>query len=101
MADKGRIGFVGLGLMGQAFTRRLVACGYAVSGYDVVADKVAAAAAQGVRPAASAAEVARACDQVHVCDRPVRKCRLERSEQLSLRLRVEFDQNVPPIISRV
>jgi 3-hydroxyisobutyrate dehydrogenase-like beta-hydroxyacid dehydrogenase len=64
---KGRIGFVGLGLMGQAFTRRLVECGYGVSGYDVVADKVAAAAAQGVRPAASAAEVARACDQVHVC----------------------------------
>ena len=62
-----RIGFIGLGLMGQAFTRRLVACGYQVTGYDIVADKVSAAAAQGVRPAGSAAEVARASDQVHVC----------------------------------
>ncbi len=66
-AEKGRIGFIGLGLMGQAFTRRLVACGYQVSGYDLVAEKVRAAAALGVRPAGSAAEVARASDQVHVC----------------------------------
>ena len=45
MADgKGSIGFIGLGLMGQAFTRRLVACGYRVTGYDVVADKLSAAA---------------------------------------------------------
>ena len=66
-SDKRRIGFIGLGLMGQAFTRRLVACGYQVTGYDIVADKMRAAAADGVRPAGSAAEVARACDQVHVC----------------------------------
>jgi 3-hydroxyisobutyrate dehydrogenase len=65
--DKGTIGFVGLGLMGQAFTRRLVACGYQVTGYDILAEKVSAAAAHGVRPAASSAEVARASDQVHVC----------------------------------
>ncbi|HSA81739.1 MAG TPA: NAD(P)-dependent oxidoreductase [Geminicoccaceae bacterium] len=68
MADgKGSIGFIGLGLMGQAFTRRLVGCGYRVTGYDVVADKESAAQAQGVQPARSAAEVARASDQVHVC----------------------------------
>ena len=68
MADgKGNIGFVGLGLMGQAFTRRLVACGYRVTGYDIVADKISAAETQGVRRAGSAAEVARASDQVHVC----------------------------------
>jgi len=68
MADgQGNIGFIGLGLMGQAFTRRLVACGYRVTGYDVVADKMSAAERQGVRPAGSAAEVVRASDQVHVC----------------------------------
>ena len=33
--DQRRIGFIGLGLMGQAFTRRLVACGYQVTGYDI------------------------------------------------------------------
>jgi 3-hydroxyisobutyrate dehydrogenase-like beta-hydroxyacid dehydrogenase len=65
--SKSSIGFIGLGLMGQAFTKRLAACGYQVTGYDVVADKVSAAEAHGVRPAGSAAEVARASDQVHVC----------------------------------
>ncbi|HEX6113812.1 MAG TPA: NAD(P)-dependent oxidoreductase [Geminicoccaceae bacterium] len=65
--DKSRIGFIGLGLMGQAFARRLVACGYAVTGYDVVADKMRAVEALGVRSAGSAAEVARASDQLHVC----------------------------------
>jgi len=64
---KGNIGFIGLGLMGQAFTRRLVACGYQVTGYDVVADKMSAAERLGVRPAGSAAEVVRASAQVHVC----------------------------------
>ena len=61
------LGFVGLGLMGQAFTKRLVACGHRVTGYDVVADKIARAHQHGVRPAASAAEVARASDVVHIC----------------------------------
>ena len=65
--DKGDIGFIGLGLMGQAFTRRLLACGYRVTGYDIVAAKLRAAAAEGVQPAGSAAEVARASDQVHAC----------------------------------
>jgi 3-hydroxyisobutyrate dehydrogenase len=61
------LGFIGLGLMGHAFTKRLVACGHRVTGYDLVADKVARAQAHGVRPATSAAEVARASDIVHVC----------------------------------
>jgi 3-hydroxyisobutyrate dehydrogenase len=62
-----KIGFVGLGLMGQAFTRRLVESGFTVTGYDIVADKVAQAAKHGVKPAASPAEVARASDIVLVC----------------------------------
>ncbi|HEX5078306.1 MAG TPA: NAD(P)-dependent oxidoreductase, partial [Geminicoccaceae bacterium] len=61
------IGFIGLGLMGHAFTRRLCACGYAVTGYDLVPEKLEAAARHGVRPAASAAEVAQASDLVQVC----------------------------------
>ena len=65
--DRRRIGFIGLGLMGQAFTRRLVACGHAVTGYDLVPDKVEAARGHGVEPAGSAAEVVLASDQVHVC----------------------------------
>jgi 3-hydroxyisobutyrate dehydrogenase-like beta-hydroxyacid dehydrogenase len=65
--EKATIGFIGLGLMGHAFTRRLVACGYRVSGFDVVSDKMRRAEAHGVRPAASAAEVTRQSNFVHVC----------------------------------
>jgi 3-hydroxyisobutyrate dehydrogenase len=61
------IGFIGLGLMGQAFTRRLTACGHRVTGYDIVPAKVEAATRHGVQPAASAAEVVRASDIVQVC----------------------------------
>jgi len=68
MSDgKQRIGFIGLGLMGQAFTRRLVERGYPVTGYDVVADKIRAAEAHGVRPAASPTEVAQASEVVLIC----------------------------------
>lgn len=65
--DKPAIAFIGLGLMGAAFTRRLIERGYAVTGYDIVAEKVRAAAEQGVRPAASAAEAAAAADIVLIC----------------------------------
>jgi 3-hydroxyisobutyrate dehydrogenase len=60
------IGFVGLGLMGAGFTRRLIATGHAVTGYDPDSARMAAAVAAGVRPAPSAAEVAQACDIVLV-----------------------------------
>jgi 3-hydroxyisobutyrate dehydrogenase len=53
--------------MGQAFTRRLTACGHRVTGYDIVPAKVEAATRHGVQPAASAAEVVRASDIVQVC----------------------------------
>jgi 3-hydroxyisobutyrate dehydrogenase len=64
---KARIGFIGLGLMGQAFTKRLVARGYEVTGYDIVPERVKAAARHGVRPAGAPAEVARESDIVLVC----------------------------------
>ena len=68
MSDaKEKIGFIGLGLMGQALTRRLVERGYEVMGYDVVADKIRAAEAHGVRPSSSPAEVAQASAVVLVC----------------------------------
>jgi 3-hydroxyisobutyrate dehydrogenase len=68
MSDaKEKIGCIGLGLMGQAFTKRLVERGYPVTGYDAVAEKVRAAEAHGVRPAASPVEVAQASEVVLVC----------------------------------
>jgi 3-hydroxyisobutyrate dehydrogenase len=61
------VGFIGLGLMGQAFTARLKETGHRVVGFDVDATKVALANANGVEPAASAAEVAKRADVVLVC----------------------------------
>lgn len=62
-----RIGFVGLGLMGAGFTRRLIATGHAVTGYDSDPARMDAAAKAGVKAAASGAEVAQASDIVLVC----------------------------------
>lgn len=64
---KTRVGFIGLGLMGQAFTARLVECGYRVSGTDIDPEKVERATGHGVTPASSAAEVAGMSDIVLVC----------------------------------
>lgn len=60
------VGFVGLGLMGQGFTRRLVEKSYRVVGFDVDERKTSTAAEWGVTPATSAAEVAEAADTILV-----------------------------------
>jgi 3-hydroxyisobutyrate dehydrogenase len=62
--SKPRIGFIGLGLMGSAMTRRLVECGFPVTGFDIVSDKMTDASAHGVLPAASADEAVRDADIV-------------------------------------
>jgi 3-hydroxyisobutyrate dehydrogenase-like beta-hydroxyacid dehydrogenase len=62
-----KISFIGLGLMGQGFAKRLCARGHEVRGYDLAADKVERARAHGVVPARSAAEAAAGSDFVHVC----------------------------------
>ena len=61
------IGFIGLGLMGEGFTRRLVEQGFDVAGFDIDQSKVTAAAGWGVKPAKSAADVAEACDVILTC----------------------------------
>lgn len=62
-----RIGFIGLGLMGTGFTKRLIATAHEVVGYDPDAARMDEAVQRGVRPAASAAEVAKECDIILVC----------------------------------
>src|SRR5262245_10661933 len=61
------IGFVGLGRMGEGFTRRLIESGHAVTGFDSDAAKVKAATQWGVKPGQCAAEVADACEIILVC----------------------------------
>jgi 3-hydroxyisobutyrate dehydrogenase len=67
MAEAPRLGFIGLGLMGQGFTKRLTSRGFAVTAYDLDAAKVETATAHGVIAAGSPAEVAAASDIVMTC----------------------------------
>ena len=62
-----RIGFIGLGLMGTGFTKRLIATGHEVIGYDPDPARVDEAMKRGVQAASSAAEVAKAADIVLIC----------------------------------
>jgi 3-hydroxyisobutyrate dehydrogenase-like beta-hydroxyacid dehydrogenase len=60
MTSPPMIGVIGLGLLGMALARRLVAASYPVIGYDIDAARGPALAACGGTPATSIAEVARA-----------------------------------------
>lgn len=51
--EKRRIGFVGLGLMGSAMVRNLLAAGFPVIGYDIDDSKMDALAGEGFRKAGS------------------------------------------------
>ena len=59
-----RIGVIGLGSMGRPIGRNLAASGYAVSGYDISPSAMAAAASDGIEPAAGPAAMAEQCDLV-------------------------------------
>jgi 2-hydroxy-3-oxopropionate reductase len=59
-----RIGFVGLGRMGQPMARNLSKAGFALRVFDPVPEKVAALAAHGAQPAGSPAEAAADADLV-------------------------------------
>lgn len=62
-----RIGFIGLGLMGTGFTKRLIATGHEVVGYDPDPARMEEAVQRGVLAAASAAEVATSADIILIC----------------------------------
>lgn len=61
------IGFIGLGLMGAGFTKRLAACGHRVVGYDHEPARLREAQGWGVVPAGSPVEAAAAASLVFVC----------------------------------
>jgi 3-hydroxyisobutyrate dehydrogenase-like beta-hydroxyacid dehydrogenase len=64
MADRERVGLLGLGLMGTALARRLLGAGFDVVGFDVDAAKREALATLGGTAAESIAAVARASRRV-------------------------------------
>ena len=59
MAAPSRVAIIGLGIMGSAIARNLIAAGFSVSGFDVDAGKTVRLATDGVVIRASAAEAAR------------------------------------------
>ncbi len=58
------IGCIGLGLMGSAMTKHLMAEGFAVRGYDINPDRLREFAARGGTPADSPGDAARGADVV-------------------------------------
>ena len=56
--EKATIGWIGLGKLGLPIAARLAGAGHRVTGYDMSADRLAAAQEQGIAPAASVAEAA-------------------------------------------
>ena len=66
LADKERIGIVGVGRMGQAMTKHLIKHGYAVLAQDIEPKALEAARAAGAETAKTPAEVGKACKFVIV-----------------------------------
>lgn len=65
--DRMRLGFIGIGLMGEAMTRRLLERGWQVTVWNLEAERLDKVVPFGARPAASPAEVAEASDTVLIC----------------------------------
>src|SRR5215831_8395783 len=59
MSFESPVGVIGIGLMGEVFTHRLVSAGFSVIGFDIDPAKTARLAELGGRGAASIADVAR------------------------------------------
>jgi 3-hydroxyisobutyrate dehydrogenase-like beta-hydroxyacid dehydrogenase len=64
MAGASAVGLVGLGLLGEALARRLLAAGFAVTGFDLDPARNARLAELGGRPAISVAAVAGSCQSI-------------------------------------
>jgi 2-hydroxy-3-oxopropionate reductase len=65
MASTTPVGVIGIGLMGEVYVRRLVAAGFAVTGFDVSAEKNEQLVHIGAR-AGSLADIARTCEPIVV-----------------------------------
>jgi putative dehydrogenase len=66
MTDKETVGLIGLGLIGTALTRRLLAAGFSVVGYDVDAKRGVELEKLGARAAESVAQLAGLCPRIVV-----------------------------------
>ena len=67
MAEKKKLGFIGIGFMGEAMVLRLLEKGWTVTAWNLTDDRYARIAPAGARIAASPAEAAAASDIVLMC----------------------------------
>lgn len=65
--SKGSVGLIGLGYMGSAMAKRLIAQGWDVKGHDALPEKTAALTGLGGEGLGSPAAVAGAADRIVVC----------------------------------
>ena len=67
MADRPKLGFIGIGLMGEAMTRRLLDRGYEVTVWNLEPERLDTVVPHGARAAASPAALTAASDIVLMC----------------------------------
>ncbi len=67
MSERPRLGFIGIGIMGEAMTRRLLERGYAVAVWNREPERLDLVVPHGAIAAASPAAVAQASDIVLIC----------------------------------
>ena len=67
MADRSKLGFIGIGLMGEAMTRRLLDRGYEVTVWNLEPERLDTVVPHGARAAASPAALTAASDIVLMC----------------------------------
>lgn len=62
-----RVGFIGLGIMGQSMARNLLRAGFPVRVWNRTAGKLAVLAAEGATTATSPADLAAQCEVIFIC----------------------------------
>lgn len=67
MSDKPRLGYLGIGLMGEGMTRRLLECGWQVTVWNRSPGRLETVVPYGATAAPTPAAVAQACDILLVC----------------------------------
>jgi 3-hydroxyisobutyrate dehydrogenase len=67
MTHTERLGFIGLGIMGQGMTRNLLKAGFPVTVWNRTRAKMEALLAEGATPADSPADLAAQCDLIITC----------------------------------
>jgi 2-hydroxy-3-oxopropionate reductase len=62
MFKKGKVGFIGLGIMGKPMAKNLIRAGYELIVYDIAKDPVSELVALGATSAGTCKEVAERCN---------------------------------------